>query len=147
MKLRSERGMATIESVVALSLLAIVLIGTIGLHLLATSVGAAAQSSTVATNLARARMEELLAMTPSVIIGQDGTQQVEQVPADGGRKYTILTSVNTTDRDYLELIVSVAWQSTYGSGCTSVKSSGDCRGSAATYTRTLQTRIYRSDEM
>ena len=140
--------MATIESVVALSLLALVLIGTIGLHLLATSVGAAAQSSTIATNLARARMEELLAMTPSEIVGQDATQQLEQVPPDGGRKYTILTLVNTTDRDYLEVTVSVAWQNTYGSGCTSaVKASGDCRGSAATYTRTLQTRIYRSDKL
>jgi Tfp pilus assembly protein PilV len=54
MRLRTEQGIATIESVVALSILAIVLIGTIGLHLLATSVGAAAESSSIATNLARA---------------------------------------------------------------------------------------------
>lgn len=147
MKWRTEQGMATIESVVAISLLALVLIGTIGLHLLATSAGAAAESSTIAVNLARARMEELLAMSPSQIAQQDGARQTEQLPPDRGRTYTILTSVNPADRDYLDITVSVSWQSTYGSGCASGKSTGACRGTTVTYTRTLQTRVYRSDSL
>jgi hypothetical protein len=92
-------------------------------------------------------MEELLAMSPSQVLAQDGTQQVEQIPPDRGRSYTTLTSVSAADRNYLDITVSVTWHGTYGSSCGSAKSSGACRGSAATYTRTLQTRIYRSDSL
>jgi Tfp pilus assembly protein PilV len=144
--LRREQGMTTIESVVALSLLAIVMIGTIGLHMLATSVGAAAESSSIATNLARARMEELLAMSPSQIADQDGTRQVEQVPPDGGRSYTIVTSVNGSDRRYLDITVAVSWQNAYNPNCAE-HSAAACRGSTVTYTRTLQTRLHRIDDL
>lgn len=140
-----EHGITTIESIIVLSLLAIVLLGVTGLHLLAISAGTAAETSSVATNLARARLEELLAMPPDQIVQQDNTQTVEQVPAGQGPAYTIRTSVDATDPIRLDIAVTVRWQAMYNSACASGAVSR-CGGNTVTYTRTLRTRIPRPDE-
>jgi Tfp pilus assembly protein PilV len=140
-----ERGMTTIEGIIVLSLLAIVLLGLTGLHTLAISTGTAAETSSIATNLARARLEELLALPPSEIVQQNDTQTQEQVPAGQGPTYTVHTVVGSADPARLDIAVTVTWQVTYSGACASRARDAVCTGSTATYTRTLRTRIYRPD--
>ncbi|HEX2681145.1 MAG TPA: hypothetical protein VHQ03_07615 [Candidatus Dormibacteraeota bacterium] len=137
--------MTTIEGVIVLSLLAIVLLGLTGLHTLAVSTGTAAETSSIATNLARARLEQLLALPPAEIIQQNNTQTQEQVPAGEGPTYTIGTVVDTSDPTRLDIAVTVTWQVTYNAACAAQARGAACPGSTATYTRTLRTRIYRPD--
>jgi Tfp pilus assembly protein PilV len=135
--------MTTIESVIVLSLLAVVLLGVTGLHILAVSTGAAAEASSIATNLARARLEELLALPPSEIIPQNNTEALEQVSSGQGRTYAIRTMVDARDPTRLDITVTVTWQVSYNSACASLAPGTTCTARTVTYTRTLQTRIYR----
>jgi len=141
----SERGITTIEGVIVLSLLGFVLLGLTGLHILAISTGTAAETSSIATNLARARLEEILALPPAEIIQQNDTQSLEQVPAGAGRTYTIRTAVDETDSNRLDIAVTVTWQVTYNAACVARARDAACTGSTATYTRTLRTRIYHPE--
>jgi Tfp pilus assembly protein PilV len=142
-----ELGITTIESVIVLSLLGAVLLGVTGLHILAVSTGAAAETSSIATNLARARMEELLALPPAEIRQQDGTEALQQVPPGQGRTYAIRTTVDARDPTRLDITVTVTWQVTFNSTCASRARGADCTASTATYTRTLQTRVYSPDSL
>ena len=138
-KVQWERGFSTIEMVIAL--FGFVLASLVGLHLVALSTGAAAESSSIAANLARARMEELLSLPPSQIIRQNDTEVVKQVPPGQGRPYTVHTTVDTSDPARLDITVTATWQIAYGSACAPERSEGGCAGSLVTYTRTMQTRI------
>lgn len=140
---RAERGMTTIEGVIVLSLLAIVLLGVTGLHTLAISTGTAAETSSIATNLARARLEEVLALPPSEIPDQNNTQAQEQVPPGQGPTYTIRTAVDAPDPTRLDIAVTVTWQVTYNGACAARARGAVCTGNTATYSRTLRTRVYR----
>ncbi len=142
---RGERGLTTIEGVIVLSLLAIVLLGLTGLHTLAISTGTAAETSSIATNLARARLEEILALPPAEIVQQNDTQAQEQVPAGVGPMYTVRTSVGATGTTRLDIAVTVSWQVTYNAACAARARDAVCTGSSATYTRTLRTRLYHPD--
>lgn len=126
-----------------LSLLAVVLLAVTGLHLLAISAGRAAEASSIATNLARGRLEELLRRPPSQIIQQNNTEVVEQVPPGQGPPYTVRTTVNAPDPIRLDITVTVIWQNAYTSACASGEPGVNCTGSTVTYARTLQTRILR----
>jgi len=139
-----ELGLTILESVIVLSLLMIVLLGVTGLHLLAISAGNAAEASTIASNLARARLEELLALPPSQIIQQNNTETAERVPSGQGRTYTVRTGVEAPDRTRLDITITVSWGQAYTSSCASGAGAA-CPGSTATYTRTLQTRVYTPD--
>lgn len=138
-----ELGITTIESVIVLSLLGIVLLGVTGLHMLAVSTGTAAEASSIATNLARARLEELLALPPSEIIQQNNTEALEQVSSGQGRTYAVHTTVDAHDPTRLDITVTVTWQVAYNSACASWVPGVKCTPHTVTYTRTLQTRIYR----
>ena len=140
-----EPGLTILESVIVLSLLMIVLLGVTGLHLLAISAGNAAEASTIATNLARARLEELLALPPSEIIQQNNTEAAEQSPSGRGRTFTVRTGVEAPDRTRLDITVTVTWGQAYSSGCASGEQGAACRGTAVSYTRTLETRLYTPD--
>jgi Tfp pilus assembly protein PilV len=142
-----ELGITTIESVVVLSLLGLVLLGVTALHLLAISTGTAAETSAIATNLARARLERLLALPPSQIIQQNDTQVLEQVSSGEGRTYTIRTMVEAPDSARLDITVTVTWQVGYNSACPSKEVDANCTAGTVTYTRTLQTRIYPPDNL
>jgi Tfp pilus assembly protein PilV len=147
MSLRSARlkdqGITTIESVIVLSLLGIVLLGVTALHMLAVSTGTAAEASSIATNLARARLEELLALPPSEILQQNNTEQLERVSSGQGRTYTVRTTVDAHDPTRLDITVRVTWVVAYNSACASWVPGVKCTPHTVTYTRTLQTRIYR----
>jgi Tfp pilus assembly protein PilV len=142
-----ERGLTILESVIVLSLLMIVLLGVTGLHVLAISTGKAAEASTIATNLARARLEELIALPPSQIIQQNNTEAAEQVPAGQGRTYTVRTGVDSPDPTRLDITITVTWGQAFSASCGPGEQGAACAGSTATYTRTLQTRIYAPDNL
>ena len=135
-----EWGFTTIEMVIVISLFGIVLVSLVGMHLVALSAGTGAETSTIAANLARARMEELLALPPEKLRGHDNVEMRRQVPADGGRVYTVRTTVEAPDPARLDLTVTVTWQLTYAGACTS-GSNTSCAGTPVTYSRTLQTRV------
>jgi len=132
-------GLTTIELLIVLALFGFVLVCIVGLHLLALSTGTLAETSSIAMNLARARMEELLALPPDTLRAQDGTEQRQEVPS-GGRVYQVRTTVTRVDPDQLDLVVTASWQLALGSACAAAPDSR-CAGTAATYTRTLQTRV------
>lgn len=132
-------GLTTIEMVIVLSLFAFVLVSLVGLHLVALSAGTTAETSSIAVNLARARMEELLALPPDRLTEQDDTKKRVEVPP-GGRAYLVHTGVVAPDPALLDLTVTVTWQVPFGAACAA-RLSGNCAGSVVTYTRTLQTRV------
>ena len=139
-------GFTTIEMVIVLALFGIVLISLMGLHLVAITAGTAAETSSIAANLARARMEELLSLPPDTLKDQNGAEEQRQVPAGGGRPYTVQTSVVAPDPARLDITVTVTWQLAYGGACAAGGSSHQCEGSPVKYARTLQTRIQAPDQ-
>jgi len=139
-------GFTTIEMVIVLALFGIVLVSLMGLHLVAITAGTAAETSSIAGNLARARMEELLSLPPDTLKAQNGAEEQRQVPADGGRPYTLHTTVVAPDPARLDITVTVTWQLAYGGACVAGGSSSQCAGSPVTYARTLQTRIQAPDQ-
>ncbi len=86
-------GFTTIEMVIVLSLFGFVLVSLVGLHLVALSAGTAAETSSIAANLARARMEALLALPRETLREQNNTAESHQIPP-GGRTYMVHTTVN-----------------------------------------------------
>ena len=137
---RHASGLTTIELVIVLSLFAFVLVSLVGLHLVALSAGTLAETSSIATNLARARMEEMLALSPDKLRAQNGTEQRLQVPRGVGRVYGVHTTVVAVDPVQVDLVVTATWRLTFGTACAAGPD-GNCAGAPATYTRTLQTRV------
>jgi hypothetical protein len=131
--------------VIVLALFGIVAVSLVGLHMIAISAGTAAETSSIAANLARERMEELLSLTSARIIEQNGSQVLQQVPVGQGRIYTVHTAVVAPDPSRLDITVEVTWQLAYGSACAAGGPGAGCAGTQATYTRTLQTRVRRTD--
>jgi Tfp pilus assembly protein PilV len=138
-----KSGFGTIEMVIVLTLFGVVAMSLVGLQMIAISAGTAAETSSIAANLARERMEELLSLNPAQIIGQNNAEALQRVPAGGGRLYTVHTAVVAPDPSRLDITVEVTWQLSYGSACAAQGPGAGCAGSHATYTRTLQTRIGR----
>ncbi len=132
--------MTTIEIVVAVSLFGFVLVGLAGLHMVAISAGKTAETSSIAANLARARMEELLALPPARVVAQHNAEAVQQVGGQG-RIFTVHTTVDASDPAHLDLTVTVTWQVAHSGACARAGSDATCTGNVATHTRTLQTRI------
>ncbi len=139
-KRNQASGLTTIEIVIALSLFGFVLVGLVGLHLVALSAGTMAETSSVATNLARGRMEELLAVPPDKLREQNDTEQRLQVPRGVGRVYLVHATVAAVDPAEVDLVVTVSWQLTFGVSCAAGPE-GNCAGTPGWYTRTLRTRV------
>jgi Tfp pilus assembly protein PilV len=143
---RRALGFTTIEMVTVLALFGFVLVSLVGLHLVALSAGTAAETSSIAANLARARMEELLSLPADKLKAQNGGEVRQQIPAGQGRTYIVHTSVVAPDPTRLDLTVSVTWQLTYAAACS--RGPGEaCAGSQVTYARTLQTRVRAPGEV
>src|SRR5712691_6003616 len=109
-----ESGMTMLEIVVVFALFGFALVALTRVHMVAISAGTAAETSSIAGNLARARMEELLALPPAGVMAQHDTQVVQRVPAGRGRPYTVRTTVDASDPAHLDLTVAVSWQVAYG---------------------------------
>lgn len=136
---RRALGFTTIEMVTVLALFGFVLVSLVGLHLVALSAGTAAETSSIAANLARARMEELLSLPPDRLREQSGEVR-QRIPPGDGRTYVVHTSVVAPDPTRLDLTVTVTWQLSYAAACSPGPGNG-CAGSQVTYARTLQTRV------
>jgi Tfp pilus assembly protein PilV len=137
---RRTAGFTTIEMVTVLALFGFVLVSLVGLHLLALSAGTAAETSSIAANLARARMEELLSLPPDRLSAENGGDVRHVIPPGQGRIYTVHTSVTAPDPARLDLTVTVTWQLSYAAACASSPGNG-CAGSQVTYSRSFQTRV------
>jgi Tfp pilus assembly protein PilV len=133
-------GLTTIEMVVVMAIFGFVLVSLVGLHLVALSAGTAAQTSSIAANLARARMEVLLTLAADALERENDTEVQRKVPPGTGRIYHVRTIVVAPDPARLDLTVLVTWQVAYGASCVAGPDA-TCAGAAVTYTRTLQTRI------
>ena len=133
-------GFTTIEMVIVMAIFGFVALSLIGLHLVALSAGAAAQTSSIAANLARARMEELMSLPADAVKIENNTEVSRQVPPGAGRVYRVHTTVTAPDPARLDLTVIVTWQMAYSTACAGGSTAG-CDGTLATYTRRLQTRI------
>ncbi len=136
----------TIEMVIVLALFGFVLMSLMGLHLVALSAGTAAETSSVAANLARARMEELLALPPEGLRAQNGADERRQIPSARGRTYVVHTTVVAPDPARLDLAVTVSWQLAFGAACADTGTGAACAGKRVTYSRTLQTRVQVPDQ-
>ena len=110
--------------------------------MLTISAGAIAETSSIATTLARARLEAVRSFPPAEILAQNGAETIQQVPPGRGRAYRVQTTVDASDPARLDIIVTVTWQVARGSSCANGPGAG-CTGKTVTYTRTLQTRIKR----
>ncbi len=141
--LSRERGIGTIETLVVFSLFGFALMGIVGLHMVAVSTGTAAETSSIATNLARARLEDLLALSPAQILEQNNVEVVQQVPPGQGRTYSVRTTVDASKPTQLDITVTATWDVAFGAACAGGPQSR-CSGRPVTFTRTLQTRIKRS---
>lgn len=104
----SERGFSLVEAVVALTLFTITLLNASGLILIAMGAAGIAQDSSIATNLARERLETILQAPVSLPL-LDGTSSTAQVPAERGRMFTILTCVDTSNSSFTDVRVRVSW--------------------------------------
>lgn len=140
---RGERGTTTLECMIVLSLLAIVFSGVTGLHLVAMTAASQAEASSIATNLARARLEQVLALPPDQIAAQDNTEESEVAAAGAARRYTVHTTVDGRDPARLDVTVTVTWPARYDASCPTPSTGSRCATGGATFSRTLQTRVYR----
>ncbi len=132
---RGERGTQTLEVVIALSLLAISLVGLTGLLVGTISAGAVAETSSVASNLARQRIDELLSQ-PAIPPGPWTDTRTVQVPPVA-RPFQIDTAATAPVSKLMDITVTVTWQVAFGSACAGPS----CVGNVRTYTRTVKTKV------
>lgn len=123
----SERGFSLVEAVVALTLFAITLLNASGLILIAMGAAGIAQDSSIATNLARERLDTIL-QAPASLPLLDGTSSTAQVPAGRGPTFTILSCADTTNATFTHVRVRVSWGEAM-------------KGSTPRYSRQLETQV------
>jgi type II secretory pathway pseudopilin PulG len=113
-----------IEVLISVALYGIALVSLMGLLITSVTAGAIGESSAVAVNLARQRIEALTTLTMPALLAENGVVTTAQVPTGQGRPYTI--SVAITDQPaYADATVTVTWNV----------------AGAQTYSRTLVTRV------
>lgn len=138
-----QSGFGTLEVLVSLWLFSIVLVAITGLMVGSISTGATAEASSIASNLARQRLEEA-----SAVVTQSGMPPVASPPgtvvSPGGRPYTVTTIFADLGNNVVNILVTVSYQVSYGSSCVAdATGHASCTGNTRTYERTLQTRVRR----
>jgi Tfp pilus assembly protein PilV len=141
----AERGLGTLEILVALTLFSVAMLGVGGMFMLSLSSGAAAETASIAMNLARARLETLRTIPAAMLLAENDSTSIAQVPPGQGRSYTIHTTVRRTVAGFLDITVAASWQVAYGGGCASGNASANCSGRLVMQTRTLETRVRGPD--
>ncbi len=122
-----EAGFGMIEVLIAVALYAVALVSLFGLLITSVTAGTIGESSAVAVNLARQRIEGLTVMPIPSLLAQDNIVTTERVPAGQGRPYEVRTSVTDLEPGQLavDIAITVRWSV----------------NGAQTYTRTLRTRV------
>lgn len=133
---RPIAGVGTLEVVIALSLFSVVLIAIVGLLVGSISAGATAEAFSVATNLARQRLDQ--AADDISRFGAPGAYPAAVTVA--GRQYTLTTLTQNLGGNLVDLEVRVTYQVAYASTCGPTAS---CPGNVRTYERVLRTRVRR----
>lgn len=127
MRIQEESGFGMIEVLVAVVLYAVALVSLMGLLITSVTAGSISDSSAVAVNLARHRIEGLRTLNIPTLLAEDCVSPTnvttERVPAGQGRVYTLTVSCNNQPA-YVDVTVRVNWNV----------------GGAQSYSRTLQTR-------
>jgi Tfp pilus assembly protein PilV len=131
-----------LEVLVALSLLSIVLVGLVGLFMVSLSSSATSDASSIATNLARARLERVRSLPRPAMIVENGTRSEQVMPWGQRRTFTIETSVDESSPPFLDILVTVSWQTAYAPSCRADRSAAPCRGTVVTQSRALETRVW-----
>jgi len=129
---RTDRaaGFGMIEVLIAVALYAVALVSLFGLLITSVTAGTIGESSAVAVNLARQRIEGLTVMPIPSLLAQNNIVTTERVPAGQGRPYEVRTSVTDlepppTGQRAVDIAITVRWSV----------------NGAQTYTRTLRTRV------
>ena len=141
----AECGLGTIEILVALTLFSVAMVGVGGMFMLSLSSGVAAETASIAMNLARARLETLRTIPAAMLLAENDNTSIAQVPPGQGRPYTIHTTVRRAGAGFLDITVTVGWQVAYGGGCASGNAPATCAGGLVMQTRTLETRVRGPD--
>lgn len=132
-------GVGTIEVLVSLTLFSLVLVGLIGLMIGSMSTGATAESFSIASNLARHRLDQV-----ADDVRRSGVSGAYPSTIDvGGRTYTFTTTLANLAANLVNVQVRVDYQVVYGSACAHDGSGPVCTGNVRTYFRTLQTQVRR----
>ncbi len=126
--------MQTLEVMVALSILAITLLGLTGLLVGSISAGAVAETSSIASNLARQQLDTLCGQA---VINPGTTTTTIQIPPPGARTYTIVTTVGAPVGNLMSVDVVVSWQVAFASACAGT----GCAGNVRTYSRRIRTML------
>lgn len=126
--IREQSGFSMIEVLVAVLLYSIALASLFGFLVTSVTAGSIGESSAVAVNLARQRIEAISVLNFSTLppdCVSPGNVTTKQVPANQGRVYTLTVNCNNQPK-YVDVTVSVRWRA----------------GTAPQqYTRTLKTRV------
>ncbi len=113
-----------IEVLISVALYGIALVSLMGLLITSVTAGSIGESSAVAVNLARQRIEALTTLTLPALIAENGVVAITQVPAGQGRPYTISVAIDN-QTDFVDVTVTVTWSV----------------AGAQTYSRRLVTRV------
>jgi len=137
-------GFGTIDVLVALGVLSFGLVAITGLLVGSISTGATAEASSIASNLARERLEEAHAIVAQAGLPSPAvTTAIVRVPP-GGRTYTVTTTFSDLGNNVANIQVNVVYQVTYGSACAATADGAEsCSGAVRHWTRSLETRVRR----
>ena len=132
-RIRPQAGFGMVEVLIAVALYAIALVSLFALLISSVTAGTIGETSGIAVNLARQRIEALAAQDVPLTLAADcvapGNTTQQQVPAGQGRVYT-LTVACDDQPDYVDITVTARW---------TVQGARVAGGTQ--YTRVLQTRI------
>jgi len=121
---QGESGFGMIEVLIAVALYGIALVSLMGLLITSVTAGAIGDSSAVAVNLARQRIEALTPLPLPFLLAQNGSVTTERVPNGQGRPYVLTVAMNDQPA-YVDVTVTVTWNV----------------GGAQNYSRLLMTRV------
>ncbi len=137
---RTSAGFGTIEVIVAVALFSFVLISITGLLIGSMSAGATAEGFSIASNLARERLDQVA----NDVAQRGAPSSYPSTVTVGGRAYT-LSPPTLTDlgNNLTNVAVQVDFQVAFGSACAEGPSGQTCAGNVRTYSRTVETRVRR----
>lgn len=121
---QGEAGFGMIEVLIAMALYGIALVSLMGLLITSVTAGSIGDSSAVAVNLARQRIEALTPLPLPMLLAENGVVTTARVPSGQGRPYTLTVAMNDQPT-YVDVTVTVTWNV----------------GGAQSYSRVLMTRV------
>jgi Tfp pilus assembly protein PilV len=135
----TSAGFGTIDAIVALSLFSFVVLSVVGLLIGSMSAGATAEGFSIASSLARERLDQVA----SDIAQRGGPSAYPPAVVVGGRTYTVTSTQADLGSNLTDVTVQVDFQTAFGSACAESPGGQTCAGNVRTYSRMVQTRVRR----